>query len=172
MKTYGIREVRISDAERLAEIYSYYVRNTAVSFEYKAPSAVEFEERIKKVNEKKYPYLACTENGRIVGYAYASAYSDRSAYAWTATSSIYVDKEYRRQGIGTLLYEELEMRLREQGIVNLLVGAAYCEKEDEYLTHDSYKFHTQKGFEKVAHMKSIGKKFDRWYDLIWMQKRL
>ena len=70
MKTYGIREVRISDAERLAEIYSYYVRNTAVSFEYKAPSAVEFEERIKKVNEKKYPYLACTENGRIVGYVF------------------------------------------------------------------------------------------------------
>ena len=138
MKTISIREVQMSDAERLAEIYSYYVRNTAVSFEYKAPSAEEFEERIKKVKEKKYPYLACTENGRIIGYAYASAYSDRSAYAWTATSSIYVDKDYRRQGIGTLLYEELEKRLREQGIINLLAGAAYCEEEDEYLTHDSY----------------------------------
>lgn len=171
MKTVSIREVQIGDAERLAEIYSYYVLNTAVSFEYEAPSAAEFEKRIKKVKEK-YPYLACVEDGKIIGYAYASAYSDRSAYAWTATSSIYVDKEHRRQGIGTLLYGELEKKLREQGIVNLLAGAAHSEEEDEYLTHDSYKFHTRIGFEKVAHMKSIGKKFDRWYDLIWMQKKL
>ena len=171
MKTVSIREVRSSDAERLAEIYSYYVRNTAVSFEYEAPSAAEFEKRIQKVKEK-YPYLVCTKNGKVIGYAYASAYSDRSAYAWTATSSIYVDKNYRRQCVGTLLYGELEKRLCEQGIVNLLAGAAYCDKEDEYLTHDSYKFHTQKGFEKVAHMKSVGKKFNRWYDLIWMQKKL
>ena len=171
MKTVSMREVQISDAERLAEIYSYYVQNTAISFEYEAPSAAEFEKRIRKVKEN-YPYLACVEDGRIVGYAYASAYSDRSAYAWTATSSIYVDKDFRRMGIGNMLYGELEKRLREQGIVNLLAGVAFCEEEDEYLTHDSCKFHSRVGFEKVAHMKSVGKKFDRWYDLIWMQKKL
>ena len=171
MKTVSMREVQISDAERLAEIYSYYVQNTAISFEYEAPSAAEFEKRIRKVKDN-YPYLACVEDGRIVGYAYASAYSDRSAYAWTATSSIYVDKDFRRMGIGNMLYGELEKRLREQGIVNLLAGVAFCEEEDEYLTHDSCKFHSRVGFEKVAHMKSVGKKFDRWYDLIWMQKKI
>ncbi|MBO4748821.1 MAG: N-acetyltransferase [Lachnospiraceae bacterium] len=166
-----IREVRLEDAGRLAEIYSYYVQNTAISFEYEAPSASEFESRIKSVTAK-YPYLVCEKDGRAIGYAYASAYSVRSAYAWTATSSIYVDKEFRRQGIGSMLYGELEKRLREMGIVNLLAGAAYSEEEDEYLTHDSYKFHTRMGYEKVAHLKTVGKKFDRWYDLIWMQKKL
>jgi phosphinothricin acetyltransferase len=171
MNEYVIREVRKEDAGRLAEIYAYYVQNTAISFEYEAPSTSEFESRIRNITVN-YPYLVCVKDGCVTGYAYASAYSARSAYAWTATSSIYVDKEYRRQGIGSMLYKELEKRLREQGIVNLLAGAAYCDEEDEYLTHDSYKFHTRLGYEKVACLKTIGKKFDRWYDLIWMQKKL
>ena len=166
-----IRDVRISDAERLAEIYSYYVRNTAVSFEYDSPSAEEFERRIKNTTEK-YPYLVCEMDGKVVGYAYAGAYSTRSAYNWTATTSIYVDKDYRRQGIGSLMYKALEEKLREQGIVNILAGAAFCEKEDEYLTHDSRDFHIHEGFTQVAQMKEVGKKFDRWYDLLWLQKKL
>ena len=167
----SIREVQISDAYRLAEIYSYYVKNTAVSFEYVVPTADEFERRIKYTTEK-YPYLVCVEDGKVVGYAYAGAYSTRQAYDWTATTSIYVDKEYRRNGIGTLLYDELEIRLKEQGIVNLLAGVASCDVEDEYLTHDSSKFHICKGYMQVAHMKAVGKKFDRWYDLLWYQKKL
>ena len=98
-----IREVRPEDAERLAEIYSYYVLNTAVSFEYQAPSAAEFAERIRKTLEK-YPYLVCEKQGRVIGYAYAGAYSVREAYAWTASSSIYIDREVRRQGAGAMLY--------------------------------------------------------------------
>ena len=58
------------------------------------------------------------------------------------------------------------------GVVNLLAGAAFCDPEDEYLSHDSYNFHKRMGYTKVAHMKAIGKKFDRWYDLLWMQKTL
>ena len=166
-----IRDADPEDAEKLAEIYSYYVLNTAVSFEYEAPSAAEFKNRIKTTKER-YPYVVCLLNDRIVGYAYAGAYSLREAYSWTATTSIYVDKDHRRQGIGSSLYKELEKRLKEQGIVNLLAGAAYSEEEDEYLTHDSYKFHMRSGYTKAAHLKTIGKKFDRWYDLLWMQKKL
>ena len=171
MEEYVIREVRIGDAERLAEIYSYYVKNTAISFEYEAPSASEFKERISHIKDK-YPYLVCEKDGVVIGYIYASAYSVRSAYSRTVTSSVYLDKDYRRRGIGRMLYKELEERLRSKGIVNLLAGAAYIEEEDEYLTNDSYRFHSKLGFEKVAHMKGVGIKFDRWYDLIWMQKKL
>ncbi len=166
-----IREAKVSDAKRLVEIYTPYIKDTAVSFEYKVPSVEEFEHRIRHITEK-YPYIVCLRNDKIVGYAYASAYSSREAYDWTATSSIYVDKEFRRQGAGALLYKELEDRLRKQGVVNLLAGVAYIETEDEYLTKDSFHFHTKMGYEKVAHMKAVGKKFNRWYDLIWMQKKL
>lgn len=166
-----IRNAHPDDAERLVQIYSHYVLNTAVSFEYKVPSIEEFRERIIKTT-MKYPYLVCTIEDIIVGYAYAGAYSTRQAYDWTAATSIYVDKDHRRKGIGSLLYDELEKRLKEQGIINLLAGVASCETEDKYLSHDSIRFHISKGYTQVAHMKTVGKKFDRWYDLLWYQKKL
>ena len=166
-----IREACTCDAERLVEIYSYYVLNTAVSFEYEVPTVSEFETRIRNTKEK-YPYLVCTKGDLIVGYAYASAYSVRDAYKWTVSTSIYVDKDCRRLGIGSMLYKALEEKLKEQGIVNLLAGVAYIENEDGYLSHDSYKFHIKEGYVKAAHFNSVGKKFDRWYDLLWFQKKL
>ena len=171
MSQLSIRPVQISDAERLSEIYSYYVNDTAVSFEYEAPSADEFVNRIKHTTEN-YPYLVCEKDDQVVGYVYAGAYSEREAYAWTVTTSIYIDKDHRREGIGSLLYAALERELKKQGIVNLLAGVAFLEEEDEYLSHDSYLFHLKEGYEKVAYMKTVGKKFDRWYDLIWMQKKI
>lgn len=164
-----IRDVNEKDADRLVEIYSYYVKETAVSFEYRVPSVEEFINRINKIS-KKYPYLVYEEDGKILGYVYASAYSGREAYNWTVTTSIYLDKDCRRKGVGTALYEELEMRLSKQGIVNTLAGVAYADEEDEFLTHDSVEFHKARGYVEVAHMIKVGKKFDRWYDLLWMQK--
>ena len=169
--TLTIREVRVEDAERLVEIYAHYVLNTAVSFEYEVPSVEEFTNRIQKISAK-YPYLVCMDQDKVIGYAYAGAYSVREAYSWTATTSIYIDKEYRRKGAGKMLYAVLEERLRERGIVNLLAGVAYAEEEDEYLSHDSLHFHKKMGYIQVARMMTIGKKYDRWYDLLWLQKKL
>ena len=166
-----IRDARIEDAERLVEIYAPYITNSAVSFEYKVPTIDEFKERIRTIKEK-YPYLVCEKNGMIVGYVYASAYSEREAYDWTVATSIYVDKNCRRMGVGSLLYAELEARLKVMGIENLLAGVAYCEKEDEYLTNDSYKFHTKEGYFMAGQLKDVGKKFNRHYDLLWLQKKI
>ena len=166
-----IRDARPDDAERLVHIYEHYVLNTAVSFEYAVPTVDEFKKRIENTLAK-YPYLVCLKDDVIVGYVYAGSYSSREAYAWTVTTSIYVDKDCRRLGIGSFLYAELEKRLKTQGIINLLAGIAYSDKEDEYLTHDSCKFHKKEGYYEVAHMDAVGRKFDRWYDLIWMQKKI
>ena len=171
MNDFEIREVHIEDAERLVEIYSYYVLNTAVSFEYDVPSVDEFKERIRHTKEK-YPYLVCLKGNRIIGYVYAGPYSAREAYSWTVSTSIYVDRDYRRCGAGAMLYRVLEEELRKQGIINLLAGVAYNDEEDEYLSHDSYQFHIKEGYTEVAHIKSVGKKFDRWYDLLWFQKKI
>lgn len=171
MSDFVIREANTEDSERLVEIYSYYVLNTAVSFEYEVPGVEEFRERIRKTKEK-YPYLVCLKDNKIIGYVYAGAYSTREAYNWTVTTSIYIDKDYRRIGAGSMLYKALEEELKKQGIVNLLAGVAYIDEEDEYLSHDSCKFHLREGYQKVAHMKSVGKKFDRWYDLLWYQKNI
>ena len=171
MSELKIRDAQLEDAQRLVEIYSHYVLNTAVSFECTAPSVEEFADRIKNI-KTKFPYLVCEKDGKIIGYVYASSYSSRAAYDWTVSTSIYVDKDCRRNGAGVLLYNELEKRLKEKGIVNLLAGVAFCENEDEYLTNDSQKFHLKMGYSEVAHMKGVGKKFERWYDIKWFQKKI
>ena len=164
-----IRIVQIQDAEALLTIYAPYVEQTAITFEYDVPTVDEFSRRITDVS-KRYPWLVAEDNGRIVGYAYASAFKERAAYQWAVETSIYVDRNERGKGIGRLLHEALEEALRERGILNMNACIAYTDKEDEFLTLDSVRFHERLGYSKVAHFHQCGRKFGRWYDMIWMEK--
>lgn len=166
-----IRKVTVDDAKELLDIYAPYVEQTAITFEYDVPSVGEFVERIKKISSK-YPYIAAVEDGKIVGYAYASAFKERAAYQWAVETSIYVDMQKRQNGVGRLLYEALEQRLREQGILNSNACISYVEVEDEHLTNGSVHFHEKLGYELVAHFHKCGKKFGKWYDMVWMEKML
>lgn len=165
--TYRIADVQ--DAPALLEIYAPYIRETAVTFEYDVPSVEEFAGRIA-ATLKRYPYIAALEGGRIVGYAYASPYHPRAALAWTAETSIYLDRNSRRKGIGRGLYEHLEAILKKQNILNLYASIAYTEAEDEYLTNASMTFHEHLGYKLNGRFNKCGYKFGRWYDLIWMEK--
>ncbi len=164
-----IKDVEISDAPRLLEIYAPYVIHTAVSFEYEVPDLKEFEKRIEKTKEH-YPYLAAWERDRIVGYCYAEVFHARKAYEKCVEISIYVCTDHKKQGIGRALYGALEAHLKEQGIKNLYACIAYPNKEDEYLTRDSVYFHEKMGFRKCGYFTKCGNKFNRWYDMIYMEK--
>ena len=165
----NVREVQIQDAETLLAIYAPYVEHTAITFEYDVPTVDEFRQRIKDVS-KRYPWLVALDDRRIVGYAYASAFKERAAYQWAVETSIYVDRNERGKGTGKLLHEALEETLRERGILNMNACIAYTDKEDEFLTLDSVRFHERLGYSKVAHFHQCGRKFGRWYDMIWMEK--
>ena len=165
-------EIRMAvpeDAERLLEIYAYYVEKTAISFEYEVPSLEEFEGRIKRIR-KRYPYLAAVQNGKIIGYAYASNFINRRAYDWSAELTIYLDPSVRKCGVGRKLYEELERELKKMGILNLYACIGYPEEEDEYLTKNSAQFHEHMGFRLAGKFYKCGHKFGRWYHMIWMEK--
>ena len=69
-------------------------------------------------------------------------------------------------------YRELEKRLQAQNILNLYACIAYTQKEDEYLTNDSVAFHQKCGYTLVGEFHQCGYKFDRWYDMVWMEKFL
>ena len=162
--------VRPENAERLLEIYSYYVKNTAISFEYEVPFLEEFRERIVNIS-KKYPYICAIVDGTIIGYAYAGVFHVREAYKHSVELSIYVYLERRSGGCGRALYDALEERLKAQGIKNLYACIAVPPKKaDEYLSFDSMKFHKKMGFKLAGHFHACGKKFDRWYDMIYMEK--
>lgn len=164
-----IRNATIEDAERILEIYDYYVRNTAITFEYETPTIAEFKERMRNIM-KKYPYLVVLKNGHIEGYAYAGAFVGRAAYDWSCEMTVYLDHNAQKCGLGRRIYEALENELRKMGIVNLYACIGYPEKNDEYLTTNSADFHTHLGYSKVGEFHKCGYKFDRWYNMIWMEK--
>lgn len=168
----SIRKVNPEDAEALLEIYAYYVRETAVTFEYEVPSLEEFHSRIE-VTLEKYPYLAAEEDGRILAYAYAGTFKGRAAYDWSVETTIYVDRGARRQGIGERLLNALERALARQGILNAYacIGVPR-DAEDEYLTFDSVRFHEKMGYCLAGTFRSCGCKFGRWYSMVWMEKML
>ncbi len=164
-----IRTANTADAERLLEIYDYYVRNTAISFEYETPSLGEFAGRMERTLEK-YPYLVLVRDGIIEGYAYAGPFKGRAAYGWSCEISIYLDRNARKCGLGRMLSEALERELKKMGILNLYGCIAYPEKEDEYLTTNSADYHRHLGFETVGVFRRCAYKFGRWYNMIWMEK--
>ena len=82
MSTVLIRDAKLSDAPRLLEIYSYYVKNTAITFEYNVPSLEEFRHRMKNIT-LRYPYIVLEADGKVMGYAYAGSFIGRAAYDWS-----------------------------------------------------------------------------------------
>lgn len=166
-----IRSAATSDAQELSKIYKPYVTDTAITFEYTAPGADEFAQRIAHTLEK-YPYIVALQRGEIVGYAYASEFKSRAAYDWCVETSIYVKQGFHGKGVGKALYAELESRLKQMGILNANACIAYAPTEDEYLTNDSEKFHQKLGYSYVGRFHKCAFKFGRWYDMIWMEKFL
>ena len=166
-----IEKVTVEDAEELLEIYAPYVENTAITFEYDVPSKDEFEERIKNISAK-YPYIKAVHEGKIVGYAYAASFKDRRAYDWSVETTIYVKNNCKRMGIGKVLYEVLEQKLKDMGILNMNACIARPVQDGRYLNDDSIRFHDNMGFTEVGHFHNSGYKFGQWFDMIWMEKMI
>ena len=164
-----VRSAALGDAERILEIYDYYIKNTAITFEYTTPPIEEFRGRMEKTMQK-YPYLVAVKDGVIAGYAYAGAFVGRAAYDWSCETSIYLDKNARKCGIGKTLYAALEKELKKMGILNMYACIGYPAEEDEYLTKNSAEFHNHIGFAQVGEFHKCGYKFGRWYNMIWMEK--
>ncbi|MDG4477795.1 GNAT family N-acetyltransferase [Streptococcus parasuis] len=159
-----IRNAQVEDAANLVAIYAPYVEKTAITFETQVPAVEDFANRIEKIL-KKFPYLVAVEEGQIVGYAYASTYYARAAYDWTVEMSVYVQKEARGKGIGTLLYTALEEELTARGFKNFLACIALPNLA-------SIALHEKRGYQQVAHFKKVGYKFGTWHDIVWLQKSL
>ena len=169
MQNLSIRNATLEDAPRLVEIYSYYVEETAISFECDTPTVEEFQRRMIR-SQKHYPYLVAEIGGEIVGYAYAKSFIEREAYKFSVELTIYIDKNFRKQGIGGALYRQLEKNLRDAGKKNLYACVGYPEIEDEYLTLNSVKFHDHFGFKICGKFTNCCYKLNRHYSMVWMEK--
>ena len=165
----SIRFAKPEDAKELLKIYAYYVTDTAISFETEVPSEEEFKLRIEEVL-KSYPYIVACKDDEILGYAYLHSFVGRKAYELSAETTIYLNPDKKKMGIGKKLYSVLEDIAKEQNITNLYSCIGYVDKEDEYLNNNSVQFHEHIGFRMVGKFENCGHKFGRWYHMVWMEK--
>jgi phosphinothricin acetyltransferase len=152
-----IRPATPADAQALADLYNPYIRETTITFEEEAVTAAEMAARLAKVVET-HPWLVWEEGGRVLGYAYASAWRARAAYRHSAETAIYVAMGHHGKGIGTALYRALLDELRARGFHLVLGGLALPNAA-------SVRLHEALGFTKAGHMREAGRKFDRWIDV-------
>lgn len=165
----SIRFAKSEDAKELLKIYAYYVTDTAISFETEVPSEEEFKLRIEEVL-KSYPFIVACKDDEILGYAYLHSFVGRKAYELSAETTIYLNPDKKKMGIGKKLYSVLEDIAKEQNITNLYSCIGYVDKEDEYLNNNSVQFHEHIGFRMVGKFENCGHKFGRWYHMVWMEK--
>ncbi|MDU5596332.1 MAG: GNAT family N-acetyltransferase [Lachnospiraceae bacterium] len=165
----SIRFAKPEDAKELLKIYAYYVTDTAISFETEVPSEEKFKLRIEEVL-KSYPFIVACKDDEILGYAYLHSFVGRKAYELSAETTIYLNPDKKKMGIGKKLYSVLEDIAKAQNITNLYSCIGYVDKEDEYLNNNSVQFHEHIGFRMVGKFENCGHKFGRWYHMVWMEK--
>lgn len=156
-----IRDVKISDAKAICDIYNYYVENTVITFEEEPVTAQEMTCRIEKILAN-YCYIVYEVDGKVVGYAYASTWRARSAYRFCVESTVYIDHQYQGKGIGTKLYLELIKQLKELDFRVIMGVIALPNKS-------SVKLHEKLGFYETGYFKEVGLKFDKWIDVGYWQ---
>ena len=152
-----VRPATAADAPAICRIYNHYIETTRITFEETPITAEEVMERISSVITN-YPWLVCEEGGRVIGYAYATRWKERSAYRYSVEAAIYLDRESIGKGIGTTLLTRLIHELRERKIHSIISGIALpnpasialCEKH---------------GFVKIGQFKEVGFKLGQWVDV-------
>src|SRR3954469_1353700 len=153
-----------SDAAACAAIYAPHVEERPVSFEERAPDAAELAARIERYGAS-HAWLVAEREGRVVGYAYATAFNERPAYRWSTSVSVYIADGARGEGVGRALYEALFDRLRERGFRMACAGITLPNEA-------SVGLHERLGFELVGVNREIGWKQGAWRDVGWYQLEL
>src|SRR5579863_684927 len=150
--------------QALLDIYRPYVVETPVSFETSVPDVSQFAARIQKALAG-WQWLVAEMDGKCVGYAYASSHRERAAYRWSIEVSAYVPPAFQRRGIGRLLYDDLLADAARKGFCNAYAGITMPNEA-------SIALHRRAGFETIGVFRAVGRKFGRWHDVLWVQRKL
>ncbi len=164
-ETTTIRDAKLSDSSALATIYNHYVTETAITFEEEPIQSEEMALRIEDVRSASLTWLVAKENGNVTGFAYAAPWKKRSAYRFSVEITVYVAPSYVGRGIGSLLVANLLSALQRLK-VHAVIGGIALPNDTSVALHEKF------GFEKVAHFKQVGFKFNRWIDVGYWERIL
>jgi phosphinothricin acetyltransferase len=160
-----IRAATVADADAVAAIYNHYVAQTIVTFEEEAISVSEMALRIRNIAAASLPWLVAEREGEVVGYAYARPWRERRAYRFSAEITVYVVPSSTGRGVGSRLYERLLPLAQNRGI-HAVVGVIALPNDASVALHEKF------GLSKVAHLKEVGFKFERWIDVGYWERIL
>ncbi|MEP5763657.1 MAG: N-acetyltransferase family protein [Halieaceae bacterium] len=170
-----IRPAQPSDSQALADLYNYYVLNSVTTFESEPISGDEMGSRVDEVQQLGLPWIvveakaeakAKAEDDAVVcGYACAVRWKQRAAYQHSVESTVYLAEGYSGRGLGIAIYSELMDSLQQLGVHAVMAGIALPNAA-------SVGLHEKLGFEKVAHLREVGRKFERWVDVGYWQRLL
>ncbi|MBD27160.1 MAG: GNAT family N-acetyltransferase [Acidimicrobiaceae bacterium] len=156
-----IRLAKQKDAKAIQEIYNHEVRNSTATFDLVERTTQQQEEWLDE-RSGAFSVLVAEMGSKILGFASLSPYKARAAYRTTVEDSIYINEEFRNQGIaGELLSHLLEVA-ESSGFHAVIARIGGANEASIYL-------HQRFGFEIVGTEKEIGRKFGKWQDVVVMQ---
>ena len=154
-----------SDIPAITAIYRHAVETSVATFDTEAPGETFMADKFGHMLELGHPVLIAEQDARTIGYAYASIYRPRPAYRFTAEDSIYLAPEAQGQGLGTQLLSRLLDDSKAFGFKQLL-AVITAERAN------SIRLHEKHGFRFIGRYEALGYKFDRWLDIVHMQRAL
>jgi phosphinothricin acetyltransferase len=166
MPTLTIRPSTAADLPALTDIYGHAVAHGTGTFELDCPDESEMAGRRDDVLSKGLPWIVAEQDTQVVGYAYANHFRPRRAYRFCLEDSIYLAPQAQGQGVGRLLLAELLSQCEMRGARQMLAVIG------DSANLGSIAVHRACGFEPSGGFKAAGWKFDRWLDVVLMQKRL
>ena len=161
-----IRPSTLADLPAITAIYAHAVLHGTGTFELEAPDEAEMARRRDDVLSKGLPWLVAQADDQVLGYAYANHFRPRRAYRFCLENSIYLAAQARGQGLGRLLLTELVGRCEAAGARQMLAVIGDADNAG------SIGVHAALGFEHCGVLKAAGWKFDRWLDVVLMQRSL
>jgi phosphinothricin acetyltransferase len=161
-----IRPSREEDVSAITAIYRHHVLHGTGTFEVDPPSEADMAARRSDVLVKNLPYLVAEENGQLLGFAYCNWFKLRPAYRFSAEDSIYVTQTAHGKGVGRALLTALCLQAEAVGVRKMLAVIG------DSANAGSIGVHRAAGFAQVGVIKSCGWKFDRWLDIVLMEKSL
>ena len=150
-----IRPSQPADLPAITAIYAGHVLGGTGTFEIDPPTQAE-----------GLPYLVLVENAEVLGFAYCNWFKPRPAYRFSAEDSIYLAPAAAGRGLGRALLSELLAQAERVGVRKLIAVIG------DSANAGSIGVHRSVGFTPVGTLTSCGWKFNRWLDVVLMEKAL
>jgi phosphinothricin acetyltransferase len=161
-----VRPATRADLARMTEIYNHYVVTTPITFDLEPVTPEQREPWFHEHSEPpRYRLLVAEDGGRVVGFAGTGRFRDRAAYDTTAETTIYCAPEATGRGVGAALYSALFKALRGADLNRLVAGITISNDA-------SVALHRRFGFSDVGIFTEVGRKFGRFWDVLWMERPL